>query len=901
MAKQENKKVNKALYIMSVKAEKLLSNVQLDENYNVIDVKIKETTGTTKYYTLEKDIIDKKTGEVKANKGDKKLLGKSTLYSCQLPYSMDVIELEKKYPKEIIQGEKLRYSDAIINVTFKDAPITRPTNEPVLTPKGKHSKRKGELQYKKETLMTSDQVRDKLYNEGFEVDGVKYVEYKRSSSKARGGNTLFIKEELLAHMIEWSRLGLEFEENEKVDIAGLRAYESLSLSAIEDMVTIKPSQIVIIDDRKSFITEMCSVTTKDVGGSIKTENKKITIENDIWDGQCLVDSSIFELAGRKENGMILLRNRFFKGCGFNTNIQGFLKDNGVESVVDMFGNEFAAKDVKMIITPNCLKILKFAYKKGSQKDMYDYWKESISHEFGICKSEKPSRFGEWRNLSYQMINALPLNAEEVNELAIAELNNFSEMQSDNRKFLEYIELKRSDSRSEIFYKAIKEEIPGFLETSEFASWKSTEMSKIKNEIRKGKIRVNGDYATVVGSPYEMLLATIEKFEKVKSHTMQGWEIWCPKFENGIELAGFRNPLIATGNVMCATNKYYDEFRYFNLTPNIAIVNTIGSNVQQRNQGMDQDSDSILLSSNDLLTKSAKECMKYFVPVNQIEADKAPRPLNTQSKSEVDHIIANNQIGSVVNLSQELNSLYFDKMNGLQAISDKDKKVLADIYKYISQLSSLSQLEIDKAKKYVTIDTKAICDDIRKSYTSKPVFMQYVKGNKINKNRGLMKCSMDYLVDVANKNIKKGEDLGIRKIHELLKESVPGSKNEKQIAKIKDIMDEYDTVMRALDVEIGENEFNKEEKARLKSTKMDKEEEYISLISKNKLNEATILTILKRLYNPKSKDEVMSKYGWRLMTAICNLYPENFKKCFKEELAPVVKQPKLIDFNSKKKK
>ncbi|MEG1441426.1 MAG: hypothetical protein RSC29_02055, partial [Oscillospiraceae bacterium] len=48
-----------------------------------------------------------------------------------------------------------------------------------------------------------------------------------------------------------------------------------------------------------------------------------------------------------------------------------------------------------------------------------------------------------------------------------------------------------------------------------------EMSKIKNKIRTGKIRVNGDYAVVIGSPYEMLLETVGKFKEVESHTLQG--------------------------------------------------------------------------------------------------------------------------------------------------------------------------------------------------------------------------------------------------------------------------------------------------------------------------------------------------------------------------------------------
>ena len=44
--------------------------------------------------------------------------------------------------------------------------------------------------------MTLAEIREKLYREGFEIDGVRYVRYKRSAGASRDGRCLFIAEPL---------------------------------------------------------------------------------------------------------------------------------------------------------------------------------------------------------------------------------------------------------------------------------------------------------------------------------------------------------------------------------------------------------------------------------------------------------------------------------------------------------------------------------------------------------------------------------------------------------------------------------------------------------------------------------------------------------------------------------
>ena len=60
-----------------------------------------------------------------------------------------------------------------------------------------------------------------MYDNGFVLDGSKYVYFMRSTSKSRGGNMLFVKEEYFYKLlIEWARLGIVFAENQSIDVAG---------------------------------------------------------------------------------------------------------------------------------------------------------------------------------------------------------------------------------------------------------------------------------------------------------------------------------------------------------------------------------------------------------------------------------------------------------------------------------------------------------------------------------------------------------------------------------------------------------------------------------------------------------------------------------------------------------
>lgn len=56
-------------------------------------------------------------------------------------------------------------------------------------------------------------LREHFYTNGFYVDGIHYVRYKRSAGSSREGKCLFIDERLYRHMTKWSECGLKLRKD----------------------------------------------------------------------------------------------------------------------------------------------------------------------------------------------------------------------------------------------------------------------------------------------------------------------------------------------------------------------------------------------------------------------------------------------------------------------------------------------------------------------------------------------------------------------------------------------------------------------------------------------------------------------------------------------------------------
>lgn len=777
-------------------------------------------------------------------------------------------------------------------------------------------------------------LREEMYQYGFTLKDyngvdVNYVVYKRSSAKAREGNCLFIRKELADVMVNWSRMGLTIPSDYELDLAALAAYEALVTSTIKDTIKIHPKNILLIDDVESVFKQGANVIEKvtvkngqEILRSQFEEDQEVT--NSLWDGMGLLDVSYFtgDIKGR---GMIQARQHFFKSVLFNTNIQQFMEDTyGKEDyqtakVKDVLGNEMLVKNVRCIVTPSSLKVFKFSHLVGGDNQMYKHWQDLVKSKeegclFGVCKSESKSKLGELdgmplQQLSYQMCNSLALDASKAEELSEFEVNYINDVKNDNDKFVTHLEANVTLSNSNQMMADLYRHNPNIAKTEFFNVFKTNEINQYMHHIKKGKLRVIGDYNTLCGNPYEMLLHSINQLDlhNLKSHTLHKNEVYTKLFNDGDKLAGFRNPHTSNNNILYCENKKIDEIdTYFNFTKNIVVVNAIGFAIQDILSGCDYDGDAMLLTNNEIIVKIAEE-NKAKICLNKVSAEPNTYELNNLNRSKVDKAIASDVIGRIVNVGQAAQSVMCDAIHN-------DNKELADEMKEILEVISVgSTIAIDLAKKKysIEIDKELIrLEDIVKSklktkevkedgetikQKSFPMFMS--KKSK----RTYYNTSMDYIYaifTVSDKQIK--DELGIKfdtkvkradelkssemiKMWDLVKKCDDNGEifeikkaNDKQEREIITSVNEYSLAIKAYQAQ--RSGASDSEKERIGKEILKESEALQTKMSKMKIKPVTIHSILYHAFNKETIDKNVIK----VLNAVYLSCPDKFIKLFLQE-------------------
>lgn len=492
-----------------------------------------------------------------------------------------------------------------------------------------------------------EEIRDEYYQNGVSIDYVtrdkngaikktQTIHYKmlfRTPSKAKVGQSIFINEKYYRTAYEWLTMGLGNKmDKKKAKIVEMSAYAPLTTSTIVGNIHIPVEDILILKDQDSYFQTMANIVRaeeyfiekkvvdiekteinrqkalsqgkkpKRVFKRIRVPTKKcvvhkenVNLKNTLWDGMGLVETSIMP---KYVNGMMLLRNHFFKMCGFRTNLQQFLKDwcfeNNVNyetfEIEDMFGVKHLAKNIKVITTDNAIKWKKFTELMGDNP--YEYWCDRIKADnsiFGIVKTDHKSKLGNVQQMSYQMVNSLPCSKDEIKELAQYSVEYVEKLKQDNNEFENFLRL----NANEINHYEMMADL--YNQNKDFANskWFRTEKRKIifayVEKLRKGKITVNADNLTMCGNPYSLLLYAVgEDWTKDPCFKQEQGTIQCytTRFNDGEYLCGIRSPQNSPNNICYLKNTYSKEMqKYFPFSENIVAVNCIGTDLQDRTNGL----------------------------------------------------------------------------------------------------------------------------------------------------------------------------------------------------------------------------------------------------------------------------------------------------------------------------
>ena len=613
---------------------------------------------------------------------------------------------------------------------------------------------------------SKETIREEFYRNGVDVtytttnkqgevikaEKIHYRMLYRSTGKAKAGSCMFICEGLYKKAHDFLYMGIKLPKN-NAPIVEASAYVSLVASSVVDRICINPKNILILEDVDSFFrTNVVSVETNQNKECFAKTIKDYQVKNTLFDGQALIDKSIFPSWG---NGYILLRHHMCKTAAFKADIKAFFKDYFGEeynqaTVVDMFGNEHYAKDIQMITTDNAMKWLKFDIS-------YEYWCERVNmngNMFGIVKTAHKSKFGEVQRMSYQMINSLDVgimkNVSKVSREYIMSLK------SNDAVFLQYLRDNTNFANDFDVLVALCEQNPDFIRCDYFIERRRKIIKGYINKFKTGKVIQEGDNLVMVGSPYAMLLHAVGE-DVEKDDTLKGRddaiECYTKRFPPNIQLAGFRNPHNGKNNILSLYNVDSEKLnKYFDIGKQCVAVNCIHTDLQDRANGCDFDSDSIYCTNQVDIAQYAKHCYKHYPTI----VNNIPKEKNCYTNSMADYaLIDNNLSHSQLAIGESSNLAQL----ALTYTYNYDDQKYKD---YVCILSVLAQVSIDSAKRRYDID---IANEIRRikrdmniqEYGYPKFWLNIRSGFNKDKINYDLSCPMNELSNVRFKgvNVRKG--------------------------------------------------------------------------------------------------------------------------------------------------
>lgn len=721
---------------------------------------------------------------------------------------------ERKDKKAIRTIGYSDYTDLIINLKFKQNIMIPNGMKKVYNPETDTFEETDSKRVKK--FISKHRLREMAYRDGVTINDIHYVNFQRTSSKARIGNCLFIDERYFEAMEKWQNLDIPFRELKKADLVSIRSYQSLIASSIIGELDIDPYSILLIDDVSGQATMDCNVvkpfpTKNGKRTELRVVREPYTQKTDLWDGESLLDFDVFKNGkytskdkdgntvehSYESYGFMLLRNHFFKTAAFNTNLQDYYKERfkGVENpiLLDMFGDEFKAVDIKMVTTPNSVKIFKFSdiiceymigddkkehlkeleflviekreelrkakqavttakrklamllnYDPGKGKkqpaqddiDMakrnldkaeryynencvrledeiksllksvkkevdrltWDWYREQIKEQkFGVCKTEHKSKFGDKQNIWYQIFVSLNFNKDELWELVKPQVEEINLMRKYVAWFKRGIDMRAQEKVGDSMMLSLLECNENISRTKWYTNYRHSKIQHMIKKMLAGKIQIKGsDFCVLFGNPFEMLRASCG--DKIETSIINEFECYCTRYGDGEELYGMRSPHICTGNNAFLKNTYHDEWKWFNLTDNILIINLWGEGafLSCKWNGSDQDSDTAFIGNSPVILEKVRQVQDYLIPINSVLQKSHTYEFTSEKMAKVDNKLCNDLIGKICNLARDLHSLYWHLYN--TGTEDNKQKYLPMIYDDVCMLEVLSNIAIDSAKR-----------------------------------------------------------------------------------------------------------------------------------------------------------------------------------------------------------
>lgn len=589
----------------------------------------------------------------------------------------------------------------------------------------------------------------KLLKEGFTYNNKKFVRFGKSSSQAKDGITVFIREDFHGGMMERSQLGVSIK---KAVISKYESYRCLILSSCQ-MVDEKIPYIIIADEYEKTIPNQYIryAVQKDIEFEDKVTKEKKVAKNQkfIEEGYSDVGISPFDgfgvhtkevselfnkhISSKHDSVLFQIRLPFMKGVTVEVDFKSFYKEQGITKIKDVFGKWHNVEDIDCIWNTSMWKGYGVFKNEFGNEGWNEYIQRANKYQYkiGISKyNHHTDDINIYSRMNFQYLQCLDLMnpkylqqykdnkikydiLDESNWGKVINVAKYSTdlmekiIKGDKLYTLKFLGVNSTleESLKSKYIEAILIN-DSMLKDPTIKKMLKRKLNKTITQMKYGKIYTNGFYHTVVGDVigYLEYCAGLE----VKGCLNAG-EFYAKTLSAG-DCLSLRSPLVdpsEVNKIKIVENDLTDKYLKHFEDKDICMINMYDL-TQQQQGGMDQDGDAVFLCKDEILIDSKIE--KPIVVDTEDKKSSGAVEYNMENIVKYECNSRDSRIGEITNIATSILNDYTE--------NEKWKKVNED---NISLLRLYQGKEIDFVK---TGFRWVISRNLRKYLKRLPYFLLY---------------------------------------------------------------------------------------------------------------------------------------------------------------------------------
>lgn len=437
-----------------------------------------------------------------------------------------------------------------------------------------------------------------LIEQGFDINGERYIFFSASAGQIRTKKVVFIKESVWLKNKDKLLCGLSVESINKqggTNTNKYLAYLALLNSATEVWENFDIDRVVVVEDFETTIYGDVDYIDRE---TFDIERKHMGVPIPHMDGCGLISP---ELSDKN----FMFRMPWVKGLLGVFDFKKFIQLHGCGSTItDIYGQEhdILKENIQIILTKSQFKMWKF----------YKSWDEYKSYfkQFGCgaarCNIEQDKI--ENSTLTYQMLQTLhDITEDEILKISNQSYYKIKNITSSLKTMLSALGVKKEGFQT--YYQQALSLYPELVQDT----WSKETIREIRNkmikEAKSGKIAVFGKYTFVLPDLYafcEWLFLGKEN----PSGLLKDGQVSCSLFQDGIKLDCLRNPHLYIEHAVRNNTINGDVLNWFSTK---AIYTSVHDRISKILQ-FDCDGDTLLVVADQTIVKVAERNNGDVVPL-----------------------------------------------------------------------------------------------------------------------------------------------------------------------------------------------------------------------------------------------------------------------------------------------